>query len=196
MVSLLQRLGLPTRLPSVATLAAAQEVMASMQHDKKRSADRLRFILLPQPGQATIVPDVSETEVLNVLVQLSTPVCRDERRVFLPRTAAAVEVDPDSLSAAAGLRTGSTPPWLSACDDVQVMQAAIAALTARPSPSAATTPIVEADCGEAGLVLRLCLAFAARRGRYLLRGFALLAGASPRPTLAALRMLGSQIEQA
>ncbi|HNN90665.1 MAG TPA: 3-dehydroquinate synthase [Pseudomonadota bacterium] len=75
-VSLLQRLGLPTRLPSIATLAAAQEVMASMQHDKKRSADRLRFILLPQPGQATIVSDVSESEVLNVLVQLSTPVSR------------------------------------------------------------------------------------------------------------------------
>ena len=77
------------------------------------------------------------------------------------------------------------PPWLSACDDVQVMQAAIAALTARPSPSAATTPIVEADCGEAGLVLRLCLAFAARRGGALSAArLAPLAGASPRPTLA------------
>lgn len=89
------------------------------------------------------------------------------------------------------------PPWLSACDDVQVMQAAIAALTARPSPSAATTPIVEADCGEAGLVLRLCLAFAARRGgRYLLRGSPRLLARPHGPLLQALRMLGSQIEQA
>lgn len=76
LIGLLLRLGLPARLPQLATLAAAQEVFACMQHDKKRSVDRLRFILLSEPGQAQIVHDVSEAEVLQVLTQLATPLPR------------------------------------------------------------------------------------------------------------------------
>lgn len=73
---LLAGLGLPVRLPSIATFAAAQEVLACMQHDKKRRDDRLRFILLAQPGQAHIVADIDEAEVLQVLIQLAGPVPR------------------------------------------------------------------------------------------------------------------------
>lgn len=81
-------------------------------------------------------------------------------------------------------------PILSACHDVIAMQGACRALQAPDSPR-----IV--DCGEAGLVLRLLLGYASRRG-----GDTLLTG-SPRlierpheTLLAILRTLGSQVELA
>lgn len=84
-------------------------------------------------------------------------------------------------------------PILSACADVRVMQAAMATLR-RTWPANASEPVV-VDCGEAGLVLRLCLAYAARRGgRFLLGGSPRLLSRPHAPLLAALSALGSQIE--
>ena len=55
-------------------------------------------------------------------------------------------------------------PLLSQCQDVVAMQGACQALQAAESPRVV-------DCGEAGLVLRLCLGYAARQGGdYLLTG--------------------------
>lgn len=63
--SLLTRLRLPTRLPRAA--AAAQEILAAMQQDKKRSADTLRFILVRGPGDVFVDSGVSEAEVVATL---------------------------------------------------------------------------------------------------------------------------------
>jgi len=61
-------LRLPVRLPGAA--AGAQEILAGMQHDKKRSADTLRFILLRRPGDAVIDGSIGESEVISVIAQL------------------------------------------------------------------------------------------------------------------------------
>lgn len=66
--ALLSRLRLPVRLPGAA--AGAQEILAGMQHDKKRSADTLRFILLRRPGDAVIDGTIGESEVSSVIAQL------------------------------------------------------------------------------------------------------------------------------
>jgi 3-dehydroquinate synthase len=66
--SLLARLGLPVRLARAA--ACAHEILACMQHDKKRGADGLRFILLRRPGSALIAGSVPASEVLATLKQL------------------------------------------------------------------------------------------------------------------------------
>lgn len=79
-------------------------------------------------------------------------------------------------------------PMLSSCEDVQAMSAACHALRS-------DAPQVQADCGEAGLVLRLCLAFASRRGGVTyLRGSPRLLARPHDELLRALRELGTEIE--
>lgn len=68
--ALLDRLGLPVGLPGAAL--AAPEILAHMQHDKKRRSDTLRFILLRRPGDAFIEDNVAEAEVLAVLATLDS----------------------------------------------------------------------------------------------------------------------------
>lgn len=82
-------------------------------------------------------------------------------------------------------------PPLSDCADVRVMQAAMSGLAAAPAGS---QTVIAIDCGEAGLVLRLLLAYAARRGgRFLLHGSSRLLARPHTPLLQALRELGSEI---
>lgn len=79
-------------------------------------------------------------------------------------------------------------PLLSQCQDVVAMQGACQALQAAESPRVV-------DCGEAGLVLRLCLGYAARQGGdYLLTGSPRLIERPHETLLAILRTLGAQVE--
>lgn len=81
-------------------------------------------------------------------------------------------------------------PILSQCLDVVAMQAACLALKARETPR-----IV--DCGEAGLVLRLCLGYAARQGGdHLLTGSPRLIERPHETLLSVLRTLGAEVELA
>ena len=82
-------------------------------------------------------------------------------------------------------------PVLSACADVVAMQGACRAFA---GASRGRTTI---DCGEAGLVLRLCLAYAARRGGdFDLCGTPRLLARPHHVLLRALRLLGTQIDPA
>lgn len=79
-------------------------------------------------------------------------------------------------------------PVLSACADVQKMAAACRLLSR-------DDPHVQIDCGEAGLVLRLCLAYAARRpGRTTLIGSPRLLSRPHDTLVSALRQLGAQVD--
>lgn len=80
-----------------------------------------------------------------------------------------------------------TLPVLSACDDVQKMAAASLLLRSDESP-------LHIDCGEAGLVLRLCLAYAARRpGTTILYGSPRLLARPHHELVSALRQLGATV---
>jgi 3-dehydroquinate synthetase len=55
----LQRLGLPTDLDRrlwTAAGAPRERVAAALGLDKKRKGDQIRFVALPRPGQARLVP--------------------------------------------------------------------------------------------------------------------------------------------
>lgn len=82
-------------------------------------------------------------------------------------------------------------PILSACHDVVVMQRTCAGLR---SAAEVSTPR-EVQCGEAGLVLRLLLGYAARRGGdYRFIGAPRLFDRPHGPLLSALRALGARID--
>lgn len=82
-------------------------------------------------------------------------------------------------------------PVLSACADVQAMAAACQALR---QPCTDDKP-AQVDCGEAGLVLRLCLAYAARRpGTTRLTGSARLLARPHDELVRALAQLGAQVD--
>lgn len=91
----------------------------------------------------------------------------------------------------------------SQCDDVMAMQGACAALqkaapregseAERPEVQTAAQPVI--FCGESGLVLRLCLGYAARRGGdFLLTGTKRLLERPHAPLFVALQKLGAHIE--
>ena len=63
-VNLLDRFGLPTRMPDLEPKA----MVDSMQRDKKTSHQKLRFVLVKEIGSVEIVDTVSEKDVLQVLV--------------------------------------------------------------------------------------------------------------------------------
>ncbi len=63
-VNLLDRFGLPTRMPDLEPKA----MVDSMQRDKKTSHQKLRFVLVNQIGSVEIVDTVSEKDVLQVLM--------------------------------------------------------------------------------------------------------------------------------
>lgn len=78
-----------------------------------------------------------------------------------------------------------TLPVLSRCSDVVAMQGACAAFAAGQT---------RIHCGEAGLVLRLCLGYAARRGGdFVLCGSRRLIERPHEPFLSVLRQLGAQV---
>jgi 3-dehydroquinate synthase len=62
-ITLLERLRLPTRLPP----HSPDAVWAAMATDKKRQGNRLRFILPRAIGQVDIFPDVAEADVKAIL---------------------------------------------------------------------------------------------------------------------------------
>jgi 3-dehydroquinate synthase len=62
--TLLERFGLPTRLPPGLD---PQALVARMRLDKKAAADGLRFVLWDGAGRARVVADVDEADVLAVL---------------------------------------------------------------------------------------------------------------------------------
>lgn len=77
------------------------------------------------------------------------------------------------------------PPLLSRCSDVVVMQSACAAFASGQT---------RIHCGEAGLVLRLCLGYAARRGGdFVITGSRRLIERPHEPLLSVLRQLGADI---
>ena len=85
-------------------------------------------------------------------------------------------------------QSGIAIPVLSACADVQKMATACRLLSG-------DDPHVQIDCGEAGLVLRLCLAYAARRpGRTTLIGSPRLLSRPHDTLVSALRLLGAQVD--
>jgi 3-phosphoshikimate 1-carboxyvinyltransferase len=97
-----------------------------------------------------------------------------------------------------------TLPISSACADVVAMQAACDSFRmARANSQANSQADSQADsqrgpqripCGEAGLVLRLCLGYAARTGGdFLLCGTPRLLARPHQPLLSALRQLGAEI---
>lgn len=97
-----------------------------------------------------------------------------------------------------------TLPISSACADVVAMQAACDSFRmARPNAQANSQVDSQADsqrspqripCGEAGLVLRLCLGYAARTGGdFLLCGTPRLLARPHEPLLSVLRQLGAEI---
>jgi 3-dehydroquinate synthase len=63
-VKLLDRFGLPTRLPDLEPRAMVE----SMQRDKKTIHKKLRFVLIKEIGSVEIVDTVSEEDVLQVLM--------------------------------------------------------------------------------------------------------------------------------
>ncbi len=83
-------------------------------------------------------------------------------------------------------------PLLSHCRDVVAMQGAVHALR-----GAQQDTTCDVDCGEAGLVLRLCLGYASRRGgQYLLHGSKRLIERPHEPFLSVLGQLGSVVSKA
>lgn len=66
--NVLERLGLPTRIPAALEPAALH---AAMRSDKKKQAGRLRFVLMHDIGDVFIHGDVPETTVLDVLGKLT-----------------------------------------------------------------------------------------------------------------------------
>lgn len=83
---------------------------------------------------------------------------------------------------------GITIPISSRCADVVGMERACAALRSAGSPRVV-------DCGEAGLVLRLCLGFASRQGgSYVLTGSPRLIARPHAQLLESLERLGTRIE--
>lgn len=82
-------------------------------------------------------------------------------------------------------------PFLSRCRDVVAMSGAVCSFrSAQPE-----TPL-DVDCGEAGLVLRLCLGYASRRGgSYLLLGSPRLIERPHEPFLSVLAQLGSVVSK-
>ncbi len=63
--NLLDRFGLPTRLPELEPKA----MIDSMQRDKKTSHNKLRFVLVNEIGSVEIVDTVSEENVMQVLLR-------------------------------------------------------------------------------------------------------------------------------
>jgi 3-dehydroquinate synthase len=63
---LLKTLKLPTRYRGY----SAAELRAAMGTDKKRQANRIRFVLLRAPGDPVLVSDVPDSKVLSVLDSL------------------------------------------------------------------------------------------------------------------------------
>jgi 3-dehydroquinate synthase len=57
---LLQRLGLPVRLPQGATAASLHELM---MRDKKVEGGRIRWVLPVRAGEVTLTPDVTPAAV-------------------------------------------------------------------------------------------------------------------------------------
>lgn len=66
--NLLRAIGLPTRVPRGMAIDA---ILAAMATDKKRVAARLRFVLPRALGDVVIVDDVTRTEIIAVLEQVS-----------------------------------------------------------------------------------------------------------------------------
>ena len=64
--SLVKSLGLPVRFKGF----ASADIRAAMNTDKKRSAGRMRFILLRAPGDPVIVADVPDAKIISVLDSL------------------------------------------------------------------------------------------------------------------------------
>ena len=65
---LLEIVGLPTRIPSQIKPDA---ILQAMQHDKKKRAGQLRFILLRGIGQPFVSEDVSAEEVKDTVFALA-----------------------------------------------------------------------------------------------------------------------------
>jgi 3-dehydroquinate synthase len=64
--NLIKSLGLPTRYKNY----ASADIRAAMNTDKKRSAGKIRFILLRSPGDPVIVGDVPDAKIISVLDSL------------------------------------------------------------------------------------------------------------------------------
>jgi len=67
--AMLAGVGLPSRVPSGVDRAALLRIMSS---DKKRSAGRLRFVLLRAAGDVFLSETVPETAVLDTVTELSS----------------------------------------------------------------------------------------------------------------------------
>lgn len=65
--AVLRATALPTRIPVGMDL---EQVFAMMWHDKKKLAGKLRFILMRDAGDAFVTADVTETAVMETLVEL------------------------------------------------------------------------------------------------------------------------------
>ena len=66
--SLLERVNLPTRIPSI---LKPNNLLQAMQRDKKKRAGQLRFVLIRGIGQVFVSDKVSDQDVLDTISSLS-----------------------------------------------------------------------------------------------------------------------------